>query len=110
MIISNKTAAAKINSGMARHMGYTYDDLANVTYAVIERLDLQRVDHVNVSAGDEREWEKYTARDVRDLQIAAGSAGDHAMVRICKRALSGSLTDWAECCRVLADAAAQDNG
>ena len=107
MIISNKTAAAKINSGMARHTGYTYDDLANITYAVIERLDLQRVDHVSVSAGDEREWEKFRERDVRDLQIAAGQAGDDKMIRTCKRALAGSMVDWATCCQVLADASAE---
>ena len=48
-----------------------------------------------------------TAADIRALRDEAGQAGDLEQVEICTQALDGSEDAWAECERVIADAAAQ---
>lgn len=50
-----------------------------------------------------------TTSEIRTLKIEAAAAGDQAMVEICDRAIDGDAAALAECERVQAEAAAQDD-
>jgi len=52
MSISKRTAQRLVKSGKATITGTVYDGLH--TYLVVQRLDLQRTDHVLLGAGDLR--------------------------------------------------------
>lgn len=52
--------------------------------------------------------QQITSAQIRQLSDEAAQAGDEAQVEMCQRALSGDRAALAECARVIADAAAQD--
>ena len=51
-----------------------------------------------------------TTAQITALRDEAAIAGDLSMAAICRRALNGSASARAKCARVIADAAAQDDG
>lgn len=70
MIITRKYARHLITSGKARIIGLTNagNESAPVLYVGLDRLDLQRVDHVAGHLADERDW--HAGRAVTTLDCA----------------------------------------
>ena len=54
--------------------------------------------------------ENVTEQQLEDLSREAGAAGDMDQVRLCTRAINGDDNARAECARVIAAAAAQEDG
>lgn len=62
------------------------------------------------STGDKKMTTTITDTQIEQLRTEAGQAGDHLQVAICDRAIEGDEQTRAECARVIADAAAQQEG
>jgi len=64
VVISRRYARELVREGRAREVGVTRGDQDWERYVIVERLDLQRVDHYRGTLADERRADAYSYEEV----------------------------------------------